>query len=146
MKPWPFGLRSTTPPWHGFRLALQAYQTRSLNLVNHVIALARKLQLRLMCRLVKGAYWDSEIKRAQEIGLPHHPIFTHKHHTDVSYLACAKALLDAPDAVHPQFAGHNASTIAAILQMADATALLPRPSGERAEVRGEPEFGRPQFE
>ena len=134
------------PAWRGFGLALQAYQTRSLDLVQYVIALARRLQLRLMCRLVKGAYWDSEIKRAQEMGLPHYPVFTHKHHTDVSYLACAKALLEAPDAVYPQFAGHNAGTIAAILQMADATALLPRPFGERADVRGEPEFGRPQFE
>ena len=105
------------PAWRGFGLALQAYQTRSLELVQHVIALARKYQLRLMCRLVKGAYWDAEIKRAQELGLPHYPVFTHKQHTDVSYLACAKALLDAPEAVYPQFAGHNAGTIAAILQM-----------------------------
>ncbi len=74
-----------------------------------------------MCRLVKGAYWDSEIKRAQEMGLPHYPVFTHKHHTDVSYLACAKALLDAPDAIYPQFAGHNAGTIAAIVQLAGNT-------------------------
>ena len=75
-----------------------------------------------MCRLVKGAYWDAEIKRAQELGLPAYPVFTHKHHTDVSYLACARALLDAPDAIYPQFATHNAGTIAAILQMARATA------------------------
>ena len=106
------------PQWRGFGLAMQAYQTRSLDLIEHVIAIGRKHKLRLMCRLVKGAYWDSEIKRAQELGLPHYPVFTHKHHTDVSYLACAKALLDAPDAVYPQFAGHNAGTIAAILQMA----------------------------
>lgn len=106
------------PGWKGFGLALQAYQTRSLELVQHVIGLARKYRLRLMCRLVKGAYWDAEIKRAQEMGLPHYPVFTHKHHTDVSYLACARALLDAPDAIYPQFAGHNAGTIAGILQMA----------------------------
>ncbi|MEP6826380.1 MAG: proline dehydrogenase family protein, partial [Ramlibacter sp.] len=74
--------------------------------------------LRFMCRLVKGAYWDAEIKRAQEMGLPHYPVFTHKHHTDISYLACAKALLDASDVIYPQFATHNAGTIAAILQMA----------------------------
>ncbi|WP_421953912.1 L-glutamate gamma-semialdehyde dehydrogenase [Polaromonas sp.] len=109
------------PGWQGFGLALQAYQTRSLELVRHVIGLARKYRLRLMCRLVKGAYWDAEIKRAQEMGLPHYPVFTHKHHTDVSYLACARALLDAPDAIYPQFAGHNAGTIAAILQMAEMT-------------------------
>ncbi len=111
------------PTWQGFGLAMQAYQTRSLDLIEHVIALGRKYKLRLMCRLVKGAYWDSEIKRAQELGLPHYPVFTHKHHTDVSYLACAKALLDAPDAVYPQFAGHNAGTIAAILQMASRNAV-----------------------
>lgn len=106
------------PQWQGFGLALQAYQTRSLDLIEHVISIARKYGLRLMCRLVKGAYWDSEIKRAQEMGLPHYPVFTHKHHTDVSYLACAQALLAAPDAIYPQFAGHNAGTIAAIIQMA----------------------------
>ncbi len=153
------------PQWQGFGLAMQAYQTRSLDLIQHIIAIGRKYKLRLMCRLVKGAYWDSEIKRAQEMGLPHYPVFTHKHHTDVSYLACAKALLDAPDAVYPQFAGHNAGTIAAILQMASRVvqsadpspkpspsgrgsqeALLPRPSGERAGVRGAPASSGTQFE
>ncbi|AMM24377.1 L-glutamate gamma-semialdehyde dehydrogenase [Variovorax sp. PAMC 28711] len=106
------------PQWRGFGLALQSYQTRALELIDHVIAIARKHKLRLMCRLVKGAYWDAEIKRAQELGLPHYPVFTHKHHSDVSYLACARALLAAPDAIYPQFATHNAGTIAAILQMA----------------------------
>ena len=105
------------PQWTGFGLAMQAYQTRALELIAHVIDLARKHKLRLMCRLVKGAYWDAEIKRAQELGLPAYPVFTHKHHTDVSYLACASALLAAPDAIYPQFATHNAATIAAILQM-----------------------------
>ena len=106
------------PQWRGFGLAMQAYQTRALELIEHVIALARQHQIRLMCRLVKGAYWDAEIKRAQEMGLPAYPVFTHKHHTDVSYLACARALLAAPDALYPQFATHNAATIAAILQLA----------------------------
>ena len=109
------------PQWAGFGLAVQAYQTRALELIEHITALAKKHKIKLMCRLVKGAYWDSEIKRAQEMGMPHYPVFTHKHHTDVSYLACAKALLDAPDAIYPQFATHNASTIAAILQMAAKT-------------------------
>ena len=109
------------PQWVGLGLALQAYQTRALELIDHVTALARKYQVKLMCRLVKGAYWDAEIKRAQELGLPHYPVFTHKHHTDVSYLACARALLAVPDAIFPQFAGHNAGTIAAILQMAART-------------------------
>jgi RHH-type transcriptional regulator, proline utilization regulon repressor / proline dehydrogenase / delta 1-pyrroline-5-carboxylate dehydrogenase len=109
------------PEWTGFGLAMQAYQTRALELIAHITALARHHQVRLMCRLVKGAYWDAEIKRAQELGLPHYPVFTHKHHTDVSYLACARALLDAPDAVYPQFATHNAATIAAILQLSAKT-------------------------
>jgi RHH-type proline utilization regulon transcriptional repressor/proline dehydrogenase/delta 1-pyrroline-5-carboxylate dehydrogenase len=109
------------PQWRGFGMAMQTYQTRSLELIEYVTTMARRYNVRLMCRLVKGAYWDAEIKRAQEHGLPHYPVFTHKHHTDVSYLACARALLDVPDAIYPQFATHNAATIAAILQMAART-------------------------
>jgi RHH-type transcriptional regulator, proline utilization regulon repressor / proline dehydrogenase / delta 1-pyrroline-5-carboxylate dehydrogenase len=105
------------PQWQGFGLAMQAYQTRALDLIEHIAALASKHKVKLMCRLVKGAYWDAEIKRTQEMGLPHYPVFTHKHHTDVSYLACARALLGNGDVVYPQFATHNAATIAAILQM-----------------------------
>jgi RHH-type proline utilization regulon transcriptional repressor/proline dehydrogenase/delta 1-pyrroline-5-carboxylate dehydrogenase len=105
------------PKWRGLGLAMQAYQTRALELIEHVAGLARKHGVRLMCRLVKGAYWDAEVKRAQELGLPQYPVFTHKHHTDISYLACARALLEVPDAIYPQFATHNAATIAAILQM-----------------------------
>ncbi|MFZ4289466.1 L-glutamate gamma-semialdehyde dehydrogenase [Variovorax sp. HJSM1_2] len=106
------------PQWGGFGLAMQAYQTRALELIQEVAAIGRKYKLRLMCRLVKGAYWDSEIKRAQEQGLPYYPVYTHKHHTDVSYLACAQAMLDAADTIYSQFATHNAATIAAILHMA----------------------------
>ena len=109
------------PQWRGFGMALQTYQTRAPELIEWVIALARRYGVRLMCRLVKGAYWDAEIKRAQELGLPHYPVFTHKHHTDVAYLACARALLDAPDAIYPQFASHNAATIAAIIQFSSQT-------------------------
>ena len=109
------------PQWRGFGLALQSYQTRALELVDSVIAIARGHGLRLMCRLVKGAYWDAEIKRAQELGMAHYPVFTHKHHTDISYLACARALLQASDAVYPQFATHNAGTVAAIQRMAAST-------------------------
>jgi RHH-type proline utilization regulon transcriptional repressor/proline dehydrogenase/delta 1-pyrroline-5-carboxylate dehydrogenase len=105
------------PQWRGLGLAMQAYQTRALELIDHVTQLGRTYRVRLMCRLVKGAYWDAEIKRAQELGLPHYPVFTHKHHTDVSYLACARALLAASDVIFPQFATHNAATIAALLQM-----------------------------
>ena len=105
------------PGWTGFGLAVQAYQTRALDVVSHVIGLA-KHNLRLMVRLVKGAYWDTEVKRAQVLGVQGYPVYTHKHHTDLSYLACALALLEAPDAVYPQFATHNAATIAAILELA----------------------------
>jgi RHH-type proline utilization regulon transcriptional repressor/proline dehydrogenase/delta 1-pyrroline-5-carboxylate dehydrogenase len=111
------------PRWEGLGLAMQAYQTRAVELIAHIATLARQYKIRFMCRLVKGAYWDAEIKRAQEQSLPAYPVFTHKHHTDVSYLACAKALLDAPDAIFPQFATHNAGTIAAILQMASRQAV-----------------------
>ena len=122
------------PQWRGFGLALQAYQTRALDLVGHVIAIARTHKLRLMCRLVMGAYWDSEIKPAQELGLPHYPVFPHKHHTDVSYLACAQVLLAAPDAVYPQFAGHNAGTIAPIIQMASRHADVRRAGPPQAST------------
>ena len=111
-------VQTQCPQWRGFGLALQAYQTRSLELIEHLGALARQYNVRLMCRLVKGAYWDSEIKRAQEMGMPAYPVFTHKAHSDSSYLACAAALLKQKDAFLPQFATHNAGTIAAILQMA----------------------------
>ena len=84
------------PQWAGFGLALQAYQTRALELISHVAQLGRKYGLRLMCRLVKGAYWDSEIKAAQASGMPDYPVFTTKAATDLSYLACARALLLQP--------------------------------------------------
>ncbi|WP_414710127.1 L-glutamate gamma-semialdehyde dehydrogenase [Roseateles sp.] len=109
------------PQWRGFGLAVQAYQTRALAVVDEVAAIARKHGLRFMVRLVKGAYWDGEIKRAQELGLAAYPVFTHKQHTDVSYLACARALIQHADVIYPQFASHNAGTIAAIVQMARAT-------------------------
>jgi len=106
------------PQWHGFGLAVQAYQTRALQTIEEVARIARALKVRFMVRLVKGAYWDYEIKRAQELGLAAFPVFTHKHHTDLSYLACAQAMLAMPDAIYPQIAGHNAGTIAAVLHMA----------------------------
>ncbi|MFM7331416.1 MAG: L-glutamate gamma-semialdehyde dehydrogenase [Brachymonas sp.] len=106
------------PQWGGFGLALQSYQTRAVELIDEVVRIARRHGVKLMCRLVKGAYWDAEIKRAQELGLPAYPVFTHKHHTDISYLACASRLLAAKDVIYPQFATHNAATIAAIMQLA----------------------------
>jgi len=104
--------------WNGIGFVVQAYQKRSVSVVEWLIDLARRSGHRLMVRLVKGAYWDSEIKRAQVDGLEGFPVFTRKVHTDVSYLACARALLAAPDAVFPQFATHNAYTVAAIHSMA----------------------------
>jgi RHH-type transcriptional regulator, proline utilization regulon repressor / proline dehydrogenase / delta 1-pyrroline-5-carboxylate dehydrogenase len=109
--------------WSGLGLAMQSYQSRALELIDEVARIARQYQLKFMCRLVKGAYWDAEIKRAQEMGLAHYPVFTHKHHTDVSYLACARALLTVPEQIYPQFATHNAGTIAAIMQMASRTGV-----------------------
>jgi len=106
--------------WDGIGFVVQAYQKRSLFVVEWLIDLARGSGHRLMVRLVKGAYWDSEIKRAQVDGLEGFPVFTRKVYTDVSYLACARALLAAPDAVFPQFATHNAYTVAAIHSMAGA--------------------------
>jgi RHH-type transcriptional regulator, proline utilization regulon repressor / proline dehydrogenase / delta 1-pyrroline-5-carboxylate dehydrogenase len=111
------------PAWSGLGLALQAYQTRAVELIGEVAAIARRHGVSLMCRLVKGAYWDAEIKRAQEFGLAGYPVFTRKHRTDVSYLACAQALIDAGDVIYPQFATHNATTIAAIQQMARAAGV-----------------------
>jgi RHH-type proline utilization regulon transcriptional repressor/proline dehydrogenase/delta 1-pyrroline-5-carboxylate dehydrogenase len=131
------------PQWQGFGLALQAYQTRAVELVEHVAALGRRLQLRFMCRLVKGAYWDAEIKRAQELGLPTYPVFTHKHHTDVSYLACARAMLAASDVIYPQFATHNAGTIAAILQMASESPHAPPLRGSLPPEGAQSGLGRP---
>jgi RHH-type proline utilization regulon transcriptional repressor/proline dehydrogenase/delta 1-pyrroline-5-carboxylate dehydrogenase len=107
------------PTWRGLGLAVQAYQTRAPEMVEAVIEIARRHGLRLMVRLVKGAYWDGEIKRAQEMGLSGYPVWTDKRHTDLSYLACAQRLLAAAE-IYPQFATHNAGTIAAILEMARA--------------------------
>ncbi len=104
--------------WDGIGFVVQAYQKRAPFVLDWLIDLARRSGHRLMVRLVKGAYWDSEIKRAQQDGLEGFPVFTRKVHTDVSYLACARQLLAAPDAVFPQFATHNAYTVAAIHSMA----------------------------
>ena len=107
------------PQWTGFGLAIQTYQSRALATVHAVAAIAQRHGLRFMVRLTKGAYWDSEIKRAQELGLDGYPVFTHKPHSDIGYLACAQALIQHHALILPQFATHNAGTIAAILQMVD---------------------------
>ena len=104
--------------WNGIGFVIQAYGKRCPFVIDWLVDLARQTGRRMMVRLVKGAYWDSEIKRAQVDGLEGFPVFTRKVHTDVSYLACARKLLAAPDAVFPQFATHNAQTLAAIVEMA----------------------------
>ncbi|HNM39631.1 MAG TPA: trifunctional transcriptional regulator/proline dehydrogenase/L-glutamate gamma-semialdehyde dehydrogenase, partial [Giesbergeria sp.] len=106
--------------WHGIGFVIQAYQKRCPALVDWLVDLGRRSGHRLMVRLVKGAYWDSEIKRAQIDGQDGYPVYTRKAYTDVAYIACARRLLQAPDAVYPQFATHNAHTLAAIHEAAGA--------------------------
>ncbi|ART48625.1 trifunctional transcriptional regulator/proline dehydrogenase/L-glutamate gamma-semialdehyde dehydrogenase [Acidovorax carolinensis] len=108
----------TLAGWNGIGFVIQAYQKRCPFVIDYVVDLARRTQRRLMVRLVKGAYWDSEIKRAQVDGLEDYPVYTRKVHTDISYIACARKLLAAPEAVYPQFATHNAETVATIYQLA----------------------------
>jgi RHH-type proline utilization regulon transcriptional repressor/proline dehydrogenase/delta 1-pyrroline-5-carboxylate dehydrogenase len=100
--------------WEGYGLAVQAYQKRAPFVLDFLADLARRHGRRMPVRLVKGAYWDSEVKRAQVDGVSGYPVFTRKPNTDVSYLACAKQMLGATDAFYPMFATHNAQTIAAI--------------------------------
>ncbi|HEY0963573.1 MAG TPA: bifunctional proline dehydrogenase/L-glutamate gamma-semialdehyde dehydrogenase PutA [Pseudomonadales bacterium] len=109
--------------WDGLGLAVQAYQKRAFDLVDWLGEQAAAQRRRLMVRLVKGAYWDSEIKRAQERGLDAYPVFTRKAATDVSYLACARRLLSQPARFYPQFATHNAHTAAAVLELARAAGI-----------------------
>ncbi|MDU8927244.1 bifunctional proline dehydrogenase/L-glutamate gamma-semialdehyde dehydrogenase PutA [Alisedimentitalea sp. MJ-SS2] len=104
--------------WDGFGVVVQAYGQRAGLVLDHLHALAEKTDRRLMVRLVKGAYWDTEIKRAQVEGLPGFPVFTRKSATDVSYIANARKLLSMTDRIYPQFATHNAHTVAAVLDMA----------------------------
>ena len=111
--------------WEGLGLAVQAYQKRSPRTISIVADIARASGRRLMVRLVKGAYWDSEIKRAQASGLASYPVYTTKAATDLSYLACAWALLAAAPALYPQFATHNAHTLAAVRHMARQAGVEP---------------------
>ncbi|PTR17015.1 L-proline dehydrogenase /delta-1-pyrroline-5-carboxylate dehydrogenase [Nitrosospira sp. Nsp2] len=104
--------------WDGIGFVVQAYQKRCPFVIDWIIDLARRSGHRIMVRLVKGAYWDAEIKRAQVDGLDGYPVYTRKVHTDAAYLVCAQRLLGAPDAVYPQFATHNAHTLSAVYQMA----------------------------
>ena len=104
--------------WDGLGLAVQAYQKRAPSVIAWLAALAREHKRRLPVRLVKGAYWDSEIKRAQELGIDGYPVFTRKASTDVSYIACARQLLADREAFFPMFATHNAHTLAAVKTIA----------------------------
>ena len=115
-------------------LAVQAYQKRALPVCEWLVSLGRATKRRLPIRLVKGAYWDSEIKRAQQLGMADYPVFTRKAVTDLSYVACASKLLEAPDAIYPAFATHNCRTVATILS------LCPPDKGGGAERRGVYEF------
>ena len=105
--------------WDGFGVVVQAYSKRAPAVIDWLYALAGRLGRRLMVRLVKGAYWDGEIKRAQVLGLDGFPVFTRKLTTDVCYMACACKLLTMIDRLYPQFATHNAHTVTAILEMAN---------------------------
>lgn len=106
--------------WDGFGLAIQAYAKRALPVIDWVIALAEQHESRMMVRLVKGAYWDAEVKHAQVEGVDDFPVFTRKPATDVSFLACAKKMLERRDVLFPQIATHNALTVATVIEMADA--------------------------
>jgi RHH-type transcriptional regulator, proline utilization regulon repressor / proline dehydrogenase / delta 1-pyrroline-5-carboxylate dehydrogenase len=109
--------------WEGFGVVVQAYGRRAGAVIDWLYALATKLDRKIMVRLVKGAYWDAEVKRAQVMGLTSFPVFTRKHSTDVSYIANARKLLGLTDRIYPQFATHNAHTVAAILHIAGAQGL-----------------------
>lgn len=109
---------SALSDWEGFGLAVQSYQKRAFYVLDWVASLARTQSRRIMVRLIKGAYWDSEIKRAQMDGLAGYPVFTYKSFTDVSFQACAKKLFTMTDAIYPQFATHNAYSVALVLNLA----------------------------
>jgi RHH-type proline utilization regulon transcriptional repressor/proline dehydrogenase/delta 1-pyrroline-5-carboxylate dehydrogenase len=111
-----------TRHWHGLGLAVQAYGKRALDVIDWTAATARTCGRRMTARLVKGAYWDTEIKRAQERGLDGYPVYTRKVTTDVSYLACVGRLFSHADVIYPQFATHNAHSIASVLELAPAGA------------------------
>ena len=104
--------------WDGFGMVVQAYGSRAMPTIDWLYHLAASLNRRIMVRLVKGAYWDTEIKHAQALGLKSFPVFTRKTHTDISFLACARRLLEMTDRIYPQFATHNAHSVASILHIA----------------------------
>ncbi len=116
-----------TQKWQGLGIVIQAYGKRAPYVIEWVATLARETGRRICVRLVKGAYWDAEVKRAQERGLTSYPVFTRKVSTDISYLACAERLFKHRDVIYPMFATHNAHTIAAVLEL--------RPPGAKFEFQ-----------
>ena len=104
--------------FNGIGFVVQAYKTNSMRALQYIIDLAKDMGRKIPIRLVKGAYWDSEIKRAQELGLKHYPVFTVKDYTDLSYIACARKILENTEFIYPQFATHNAVTAATIIELA----------------------------
>jgi RHH-type proline utilization regulon transcriptional repressor/proline dehydrogenase/delta 1-pyrroline-5-carboxylate dehydrogenase len=107
-----------TASWGGLGIVVQAYGRRALPVIDWLLAACQQYQRRIMVRLVKGAYWDAEIKQAQELGLANFPVFTRKAITDLSYLVCAQRLLAHREVIYPQFATHNAHTVAAVRYLA----------------------------
>ncbi|HVY53350.1 MAG TPA: bifunctional proline dehydrogenase/L-glutamate gamma-semialdehyde dehydrogenase PutA, partial [Gammaproteobacteria bacterium] len=130
-------------PWQGLGMVVQAYQKRATFVIDWLADLARKHQRRIMLRLVKGAYWDAEIKQSQVLGLENYPVFTRKSSTDISYLVCAKKLLDQRDCFFPQFGTHNAHSVAAILEMGHKGAAHARDTFEFQCLHG---MGRPLYD
>jgi RHH-type proline utilization regulon transcriptional repressor/proline dehydrogenase/delta 1-pyrroline-5-carboxylate dehydrogenase len=124
--------------WDGLGFVVQGYGKRCPFVIDWIIDLARRAKRRIMVRLVKGAYWDAEIKRAQVDGLADFPVYTRKVHTDVAYIACARKLLAAPDAVFPQFATHNAQTLATIHHLAGPDFAVRRYEFQCLHGMGEP--------
>ncbi len=114
-------VRAWAQDTYGFGMAVQAYQKRAVPLIQYLVQHSQETQCPLHVRLVKGAYWDTEIKHAQIEGLPDYPVFTRKDHTDLSYLVCAQILLSHRDTIYPMFGTHNAQTIASILEFAGET-------------------------
>ncbi|HEY4136397.1 MAG TPA: bifunctional proline dehydrogenase/L-glutamate gamma-semialdehyde dehydrogenase PutA [Alphaproteobacteria bacterium] len=128
--------------WDGLGLAVQAYQKRAPAVIDWLADLARRAGRRIPVRLVKGAYWDSEIKRAQERALAGYPVFTRKASTDLSYLVCAARLFASPRAFYPQLASHNAQTVAAVLELAGELGKGPKRPFEFQRLHG---MGRPLY-
>ncbi|MDF7673391.1 bifunctional proline dehydrogenase/L-glutamate gamma-semialdehyde dehydrogenase PutA [Acetobacteraceae bacterium ESL0709] len=128
--------------WNGIGFVVQAYGRRAPAVLDYIIDLGRRTDHRIMVRLVKGAYWDSEVKKAQIDGASDFPVYTRKCHTDVSYLACAAKLLAAPKEIFPQFATHNARTVASIFAMAGHDFSIGRYEFQCLHGMGEPLYSQ----